>query len=159
MSSDWSFTTRSPGIGIARRPVIAGVRLREESQRGYRRRAHGSDLPVHEQTQFRDEIFQGLRLCIELFRGARALLRAGGIALGDLVHLGDGRVDLFYTLRLLAGSSSDFCDERVGRTHLVGDLRQRLLDFGCALRPFSTVGNRRLDLVRGLLGRGGATLS
>ena len=47
--------------------------------------------------------------------------------------LGDGGVDLLNTLRLLAGGSSDFRNKRVGRAHLLGDLRERLLDLGGAL--------------------------
>jgi hypothetical protein len=47
--------------------------------------------------------------------------------------LGDGGVDLLNTLRLLAGGSSDFRNKRVGKAHLLGDLRERLLDLGGAL--------------------------
>ena len=123
--------------GAAPSACDGGSRLREEPRRGHRRRADGIGLAADQQAQFPHQIFQGFRLCIEFFRGAGALLRAGGIALGDLIHLGDGGIDLLDTLRLLAGGSSDFRDKRVGRAHLLGDLRERLLDLGACIEiPF-----------------------
>jgi hypothetical protein len=54
----------------------------------------------------------------------------------------DCGVDLFDTLGLLAGGGSDVSDQGVGGGHLLGDLRERLLDFGGALGTFSAVGDR-----------------
>ena len=99
---------------MARRPVLvmAGVVFVRRRAEGTGAGLEGTRLAPDQQAQFPHQIFQGFRLCIEFFRGAGALLRAGGIALGDLIHLGDGGIDLLDTLRLLAGGSSDFRDKR-----------------------------------------------
>ena len=121
---------------MARRPVL--VRARFDVVRS---RAADTgvgltelDLPPTSWRSFCHLIFQSLRLRIELFRGAGALLRARGIALGDLIQLRNGGVDLLDTLSLLSRGNGDFRDKRVGSTHPLGNLRKRLLDLGRALR-------------------------
>ena len=117
------------------------------------------DLPPTSRRSFATRSFR-VSACASSSSAALALSSAlAGIALGDLIHLGDGGIDLLDTLRLLASGSGDFRDKRVGRAHLLGDLRERLLYLGRALRSLSTVDDRRLDLVRCLLGGGGAPLA
>src|SRR5262249_4670304 len=132
-----------------------GGHLRKETSGGSRRHRVAADEPA----QFRHLILQSSRLRVEFLRGAGAFLRAGRIALGNLVQLGDGSVDLFDTLSLLPFRSSDFSDQRVGRGHLLGDLHERFLDLSGALGTLSAAGDRYFYLICSFLGRGGAPLS
>ena len=134
-----------------------GGRRREETRRGRRRRADGIRRAANELAELPDHVLERRRLRIEFLGRAGAFLGAGRIALSHLIHLGDGGVDLFDALGLFAGGRRNFGDQRVGGRHLLGDLRERFPDLG-ALRAVSTAGNRRLDLVRGFLGGGGAAL-
>ena len=88
----------------------------------------------------------------ELLGGARALLGASGIPLGDLVHLRHRHPHLPDPLRLLPGGGGDLGDEDIGRRNPLDDLLERLADIAAAPRAALAVGDRRLDLVGGLLG-------
>ena len=110
LSSDSSFARPSPGIGIVRRPVMERVVFVSSRCGDTVEGLTAATCPSTSKRSFATRSFR-VSACASSSSAALALSSAlAELLSGDLVHLGDGRVDLFYTLSLLTSSGSNFCD-------------------------------------------------
>ncbi len=87
----------------------------------------------------------------KLLRSGSGFFSAGGVALGDFVHLGHGGVDLFDALRLLVVGCGDFADEGIDLGGVRGDF---LKDFDY----FDGHGDAVTGIIHGVLNHGGGGL-
>ena len=82
-------------------------------------------------------------LAVEVLGSGGGFLGAGGIGLGDLVHLRDGDGDLADALALLGGGGGDFADEGVELEDLLLDAFEAAGDLGATPEEL----DRSLDLL------------
>ncbi|MFM1941170.1 MAG: hypothetical protein RI897_152 [Verrucomicrobiota bacterium] len=100
----------------------------------------------------------GFGLVVEFSGGCGAFFCGGGVALGDLVHFGDGAIDLGDSVTLFLGGRGDFCDQFIDFTDLADDVVEGgsdgLADFDALLG----VGDGGFNFGGGFAGGGGGSL-
>ncbi|MFM1945081.1 MAG: hypothetical protein RI897_4063 [Verrucomicrobiota bacterium] len=101
---------------------------------------------------------EGLGLGFEFFGDAGGLFGGGGIGLGDLVHLGDGGIDLLDALALFEGGGGDFGGELVDEADFFDDSVEALGDVGADFGALPGFVDGGLDLAGGFAGGLGAAL-
>ncbi|QTK79810.1 hypothetical protein AT6N2_C2166 [Agrobacterium tumefaciens] len=105
-----------------------------------------------------DERLQRFGLAVQRHAGRRGFFHHRSVLLCDLVHLGNGRVDLLQTDSLLAGGGGDLAYQLVDLQDLIGDPLHRLTSLADQLNTLAHLGGRRVDEPLDLLGGSCGTL-
>src|SRR5262245_41628852 len=109
--------------------MTAGNSYMRCEHRGWSRSGYRGRAP-NQLAELSDHLLERRCLGIEFLGRAGAFFGTGRIALSDLIHLGNGGVDLFDALGLFARGRGNFSDQRVGGRHLASDLSEGFADLG-----------------------------